>query len=144
MGQSAAGGINHLQSSRACERGRHPYLFHCTTTGTSTIIRIFYHRHLYVSFFFQLSHFPVKDKEADARSCIQSINTLPCRRKVQIAAAAELYTVRAAIFIVERLTVSCVAECYHRSIVVPSVCDHCSQSSECRIVDRWIFKVHKQ
>lgn len=61
--------------------------------------------------FFSTSYFPVEDKEADARSCIQNTNSFPYGRKVPKSAAAELYTVRAAIFIVEGLTVSCVAEC---------------------------------
>lgn len=99
------------------------------------------------SFFFNFhfQYFQVTDKGADARSCIQSINTLPCRRKVQRSAAAELYTVRAANFhsrTINRFLRSSMLTPVLR--VGSSVCDHYSQSSECRIAERWIFKVHKQ
>lgn len=89
------------QSSRACVLQQ----LLVPTSGFYTARHLY--THIHSSFFFHT--FPITDKEADVRSCIQSINTLPYSRKVQNSAAAE--TVYCACHQIHSRTVNCFLCC---------------------------------
>lgn len=134
-------GRRYLQSSRACERDQRPYLSHCTTTGTSTSIRIFYRPCSYacsfIIYFFQPSTLP-SHRQRGRRSVLHSkhqYSSVP-PKGTKIRSCRTVY--RACRQFHSR-TINRFSRC---SMLTPvlrvgsSVCDHCSQSSECRIAER--------